>query len=228
MSPCELVGSLQGLWLKRGVRRSFVAAFCYLCRDFMFQTMQNIINSLKTQFNLSDGSIRELFAHSAVREIPKKQVLTSSFRHDPHFYFIEQGITRSYCVVDGKEVTSWFSAEGEIVFSTNNFYGKTPGYEYEIVQALEDTVAYAIPIKDLDVLYQTNIEIANWSRILHQQAFIETEKRLIARLYQSAEERYVDLLQSRPMLFRRVNLGHIASFLGISQVTLCQLRNKLR
>lgn len=205
-----------------------MAAFCYLCRDFMFQTMQNIINSLKTQFNLSDGSIRELFAHSAVREIPKKQVLTSSFRHDPHFYFIEQGITRSYCVVDGKEVTSWFSAEGEIVFSTNNFYGKTPGYEYEIVQALEDTVAYAIPIKDLDVLYQTNIEIANWSRILHQQAFIETEKRLIARLYQSAEERYVDLLQSRPMLFRRVNLGHIASFLGISQVTLCQLRNKLR
>lgn len=194
----------------------------------MFQTMQNIINSLKTQFNLSDGSIRELFAHSAVREIPKKQVLTSSFRHDPHFYFIEQGITRSYCVVEGKEVTSWFSAEGEIVFSTNNFYGKTPGYEYEIVQALEDTVAYAIPIKDLDVLYQTNIEIANWSRILHQQAFIETEKRLIARLYQSAEERYVDLLQSRPMLFRRVNLGHIASFLGISQVTLCQLRNKLR
>ena len=83
-------------------------------------------------------------------------------------------------------------------------------------------------IKDLEKLYWTNIEIANWSRLLHQEAFIETEKRLISRLYKSAEERYVDLLQARPILFQRVNLGYIASFLGISQVTLCHLRNKLR
>lgn len=194
----------------------------------MFQAMHHIIQSLKKQSGMSDSSIRELFAHSILLKVPKKQVLTSSFRQDRNFYFIEQGITRSYCVIDGKEVTSWFSAEGDIVFSTNSFYGKTPGYEHEIVQTLEDTIAYAIPITDLERLYRTHIEIANWSRMLHQRAFIETEKRLIARLYKSAEERYVDLLQSRPMLFQRVNLGHIASFLGISQVTLCQLRNKVR
>ena len=75
---------------------------------------------------------------------------------------------------------------------------------------------------------QTNIEIANWSRILHQEAFIMNEKRLISRLYKSAEERYIELLQTRPDLFQRVNLGYIASFLGISQVTLCHLRNKIK
>lgn len=177
---------------------------------------------------MSDSSINELFAHSVVLELPKKQVLTSSFHPDKNFYFIEKGIARSFCVLNGKEVTSWFSAEGDIVFSTNNFYGKIPGYEYEVVQVLEDTTLYAIPIKDLERLYWTNIEIANWSRILHQEAFIENEKRLISRLYKSAEERYADLLLTRPDLFRRVNLGYIASFLGISQVTLCQLRNKLK
>ena len=45
---------------------------------------------------------------------------------------------------------------------------------------------------------------------------------------QTANKRYMDLLQTRPILFQRVNLGYIASFLGISQVTLCHLRNKLR
>ena len=167
---------------------------------------------------MSNSSINELFAHSSLLELPKKHILTSSFQNDKNFYFIEKGIARSYCVINDKELTSWFSTEGDIVFSTNNFYGNQQGYEYEVVQLLENTVLYAVP----------NIEIANWSRILHQEAFIMNEKRLISRLYKSAEERYIELLQTRPDLFQRVNLGYIASFLGISQVTLCHLRNKIK
>ena len=177
---------------------------------------------------MSNSSINELFAHSSLLELPKKHILTSSFQNEKNFYFIEKGIARSYCVINDKELTSWFSTEGDIVFSTNNFYGNQQGYEYEVVQLLENTVLYAVPIKDLEKLYQTNIEIANWSRILHQEAFIMNEKRLISRLYKSAEERYIELLQTRPDLFQRVNLGYIASFLGISQVTLCHLRNKIK
>ena len=139
---------------------------------------------------MSNSSINELFAHSSLLELPKKHILTSSFQNDKNFYFIEKGIARSYCVINDKELTSWFSTEGDIVFSTNNFYGNQQGYEYEVVQLLENTVLYAVPIKDLEKLYQTNIEIANWSRILHQEAFIMNEKRLISRLYKSAEERY--------------------------------------
>lgn len=190
--------------------------------------MHNIIHSLKAKSNMSDRSIGELFAHSTLLELPKKYILTSSFQQDKNFYFIEKGIARSYCVFNGKEATSWFSTEGDIVFSTNNFYGNTEGYEYEMVQLLEDSVLYAIPIKELEKLYQTNLEIANWSRILHQEAFIMSEKRLIARLYKSAEERYMELKRTHPELFQRVNLGYIASFLGISQVTLCHLRNKIK
>ena len=170
----------------------------------------------------------ELFRHSVLLKYPKKHILTSSFQKDKNFYFLEQGIARSFCVIDGKEATSWFSLEGDIVFSTNNFYGYIKGYEHEKVQLLEDSLLYAIPVKVLETLYLTNIEIANWSRILHQEAFIMNEKRLISRLYHSAEERYCELLATRPELFRRVNLGYIASYLGISQVTLCHLRNKIR
>lgn len=45
-----------------------------------------------------------------------------------------------------------------------------------MVQMLEDGLLYAVPLKDLTRLYETNLEIANWSRILHQQAFIKNEK----------------------------------------------------
>lgn len=190
--------------------------------------MKNIINALKAKSGMSDNSINELFIHSSVLKLPKKHILTSSFQKDKNFYFIEKGIARSYCVINGKEATSWFSMEGDIVFSTNNFYGNVKGYEYEMVQLLENSILYAIPVKELETLYFNNIEIANWSRILHQDAFIVNEKRLISRLYKTAEERYIELLQTRPELFQRVNLGYIASYLGISQVTLCHLRNKIK
>lgn len=190
--------------------------------------MENIINVLKAKSGMSDNSINELFIHSSILKLPKKHILTSSFQKDKNFYFMEKGIARSYCVINGKEATSWFSMEGDIVFSTNNFYGNIRGYEYEMVQLLENSILYAIPIKELETLYLNNIEIANWSRILHQDAFIANEKRLISRLYKTAEERYIELLETRPELFQRVNLGYIASYLGISQVTLCHLRNKIK
>lgn len=190
--------------------------------------MKNIIDALKAKSDMSDNSINELFIHSSILKLPKKHILTSSFQKDKNFYFMEKGITRSYCVINGKEATSWFSMEGDIVFSTNNFYGYVKGYEYEMVQLLENSILYAIPVKELEKLYFSNIEIANWSRILHQDAFIANEKRLISRLYETAEERYIELLKTRPELFQRVNLGYIASYLGISQVTLSQLRNKIK
>ena len=179
--------------------------------------MKNITNALKAKSGMSDNSINELFIHSSVLKLPKKHILTSSFQKDKNFYFMEKGIARSYCVINGKEATSWFSMEGDIVFSTNNFYGNVKGYEYEMVQLLENSILYAIPVKELETLYR-----------LHQDAFIANEKRLISRLYETAEERYIELLQTRPELFQRVNLGYIASYLGISQVTLCHLRNKIK
>ena len=50
------------------------------------------------------------------------------------------------------------------------------------------------------------------------------ERRLIYRLYMSAEERYKDFVEKNPDLIQRVNLGYIASYLGMSHVTLCALR----
>lgn len=102
------------------------------------QKMDNIRKSLKAKSNMSEASIREIFRNSLSLEFPKRHILTSSFQLDKYFYFIEKGIARSFCVINGKEVTSWFSMEGDIIFSTNSFYGKMRGYEYEMVQLLEN------------------------------------------------------------------------------------------
>lgn len=73
-------------------------------------------------------------------------------------------------MADGKELTTWFSSEGDTVFSMLSCYLNKPGHDY--VQILEKSEVYIVSMNDLDNLYNTNIEIANWGRIIHQNAFL--------------------------------------------------------
>lgn len=186
--------------------------------------MDKIIKAINAIYQVSENTLKELTSCLRTIKIPKKTILIEPNKKNSNIYFIEKGIARSYCLIDGKEVTSWFSKEGELIYSTNSFYGRTEGYENEMVQILEDSLLYYIPIIELEKLCIDHADIANWLRILYQKAFVEMERRLIYRLYMSAEERYKDFSEKNPDLFQRVNLGYIASYLGMSHVTLCALR----
>lgn len=186
--------------------------------------MDVIIKSINETFRVSEAALEKLISCLHLIEIPKKTILIGPSQKNDNVYFVEKGIARSYILSEGKEVTSWFSKEGELIYSTNSFYGKTEGYENEVIQVLEDSFLYYIPVIELERLCFEYGDIANWLRILHQKAFVEMERRLICRLYMSAEERYRNFQEKNPDLYQRVNLGYIASYLGMSHVTLCALR----
>ncbi|WP_293907667.1 Crp/Fnr family transcriptional regulator [Sphingobacterium sp. UBA5670] len=186
--------------------------------------MDNIIASIRRHFDIKEESLEILLSNLKELSVPKKAILIQPDRSDRNIYFVENGIARAYTVRDGKEVTSWFSKEGDLLYSTNSFHGPVSGYESETVQILEDSVLYFMPIDQLEVLCRSHIDIANWMRYVHQKAFLEMERRLINRFYLSAEKRYEDFMANHSKLIQRVNLGYIASYLGISHVTLCSLR----
>ena len=190
--------------------------------------MDKIINSMEETFKINVNALEKLTSCLHTMNIAKRTILIESGKKDNNIYFIEKGIARSFNLIDGKELTSWFSREGQLIFSTNSFYGKTEGYETESVQVLENSLLYYMPISKINQLCLEEIDIANWLRVFHQNAFVEMERRLIMRLYLSAEERYKDFCSKNQDLFQRVNLGYIASYLGISHVTLCALRKSER
>lgn len=185
------------------------------------KTIKSVINQT---YPISEQALNKLTTCMQKTDMPKRSILIEPGIRNNNIYFVEKGIARAYLIIEGKEVTSWFSQEGDLLYSTNSFHGKVAGYESEMVQILEDSTLYYIPIPVLEDLCMNDVEISNWMRMIHQRAFVEMERRLIFRLYMSAEERYKDLLSRSPELLQRVNLGYIASFLGMSHVTLCSLR----
>ena len=184
--------------------------------------MKNIIATIKKTYPVSDSAINELILRFSEHHFSKREIIIRGGSLDRKVYFIERGITRSYCNIDGQEVTTWFSKEGDVTFGLLDLYRGEAGFEY--VETLEKTIAYSISIDELNKLYATEIDIANWSRIVHQECLLSLQYSRIDRLSLSAADRYAKLVKQWPEVLLRVNLGHIASFLGVTQPTLSKIR----
>ena len=186
--------------------------------------MKNIIESIRKQYPVSDLTIKELESYLTPCSFPKRYQLIKEGIYCKYAYFIEKGILRAYWVVDGEEYTTSFGAEGCIVFSMDELYYNKKSEEY--VETLEEVEAYRINISDLKNLMETNLELCNWGRIIHQNEYRRLHRSHKERLSLPAKERYEEFQKQFPEICKKVNLKYIASYLGITLSTLSRLRSK--
>jgi len=173
--------------------------------------MKNIIQSIRAAYPVSDTSMQALEACLTLCHFPKRYLLVKENIFCKYAYFIEEGMTRSY----------WLG-EGSIVFSMDELYYQKVSEEF--VETLEEVVAYRILLTDLIHLFETNIELCNWGRIIHQNEYRRLHRSHKERLTLPAKERYEAFKEQFPDVCQRVNLGFIASYLGITLSTLSRLR----
>lgn len=155
---------------------------------------------------------------------PKGHRLFRAEKVETSMYFIKKGIVRAYAYQNDTEITFWFGSEGEAVISMRSYVEGLPGYED--IELLEECELLELKMSELKHLFRTDIHIANWGRRFAERELIRTEERLISRQFRTAQERYEALLETNPDLLKRVQLGHIASYLGITQVSLSRIRAK--
>ena len=186
--------------------------------------MKRILEQINTLVPLSPATERALRDCLTPCRFPRRHLLVQADQRTWAAFFIERGLTRSYWLVNGEEITTSFSAEGSIVFSMDELYYGKPSEEF--VETLEETEAYRIALDDLQRLFRTNLELANWGRIIHQNEYRRLHRSHKERLTLSAAERYDAFCRQFPELMQRVQLGYIASYLGITLPTLSRLRGR--
>jgi len=184
--------------------------------------MKNVIDNMKSLYPISEETIQELESYVTLCHFPKKYQLIKENMFCRYAYFIEKGLTRSFWLVDGEEITTSFAGEGSIVFSMDELYYQKMSEEF--VEALEDIEAYRILLTDLTRLLETNIELSNWGRIIHQNEYRRLHRSHKERLTLPAKERYEEFKRQFPDVYQRTNLRYIASYLGITLSTLSRLR----
>src|SRR5690606_25672465 len=114
---------------------------------------------------------------------------------------------------------------GDSLISLNCYIHNCSGYEN--IQRLGNCVFYQINTQKIQQLFNQSIAIANWGRKLVELETLQIESRLMSKLFTSALDSYKALLYRATQIIQHVKLGYIASYLGISQVTLSRIRAKL-
>lgn len=157
---------------------------------------------------------------------PKGHMLFKAGKIETNIYFLKKGIVRAYSDAGDNEITFWFGQEGDTVISMKNYVAGERGYEH--IELLEDGECYKLKTSHLHELFLRDIHIANWGRKFAEMELIIAEEKFISRQFRTAAERYKTLLNESPGLVQRVQLGHIASFLGITQVSLSRIRAEIK
>lgn len=185
--------------------------------------LDSIIDSI---YPLPEASKSAFKAYVIETAFPKGHVLMKAGKIGTSVYFIKKGIVRAYANPRDNEVTFWFGKEGDAIISMKSYVENQKAYEN--IELLEDCQLYKLSAKDLQELFIEDVHIANWGRRFAERELIKTEEWLISRQFRTASERYSELLTNSPDLLQRVQLGHIASYLGITQVSLSRIRAEIR
>ena len=139
-------------------------------------------------------------------------------------YFITKGVARIYYFKDGIDITEQFFFENNIIARIESLFTGKPSRK--AIQILEDAEIIAINSTQLFKLYDTFPEIERLFRKIFEAAYVETVNRIEGIQFHSAEERYNALVNEAPNVLMRVPLKHVASYLGITQVSLSRIRGQ--
>lgn len=139
-----------------------------------------------------------------------------------HAYFCSEGLFRMYYTLeDGREYNKSFAAEGDFVTSYGAMITREPSYFS--IQALEDAAIIEVPYSLLQELMERE---HGWERLVRkavEQLYLKKEERERQLLFFDAATRYRAFLDKYPHIAGRLPQYHIASYLGISPVSLSRL-----
>jgi CRP-like cAMP-binding protein len=184
--------------------------------------MKAVLNFFKQYNSLSKEAEEAIDDISKIVHIKKNSDLQPIGHTCRTIYFINKGVARIYYYKDGNDITESFSFENNIIARVESLFSGIPSRK--AIQALEDTELVAIDSTGLFKLYDAFPEIERLFRKIFESGYVETVHRIEGIQFHTAEERYAALLKEAPDVLKRVPLKYIASYLGVTQVSLSRIR----
>jgi len=158
------------------------------------------------------------------QEIPAKTILLKEGVVSKKAYYIEQGCLRAWFNNNGRDITFQFFFEGEGVSSIESFMTKQPSLF--TIESIERCVIHSISKNDFSTIIDTSPIIKQQFEEQILQRLIFYQKLFLSRIKDNPEKRYLELLKTNPKILQRVPQHYIASFLGITSVSLSRIRNR--
>ena len=206
---------------------------CYLFR-FNFQTNCAMIDSSKAillRFFQNHGLTAASVIEEALSYFEEKCLFKNDFFLKEgvvsnEYMILETGVLRAFTHdTEGADVTTSFYGAGSLVLEVASFFHRTPSKEN--MQALTDSKGWVITFEKLNGLFHAHPAFRETGRSILVKGFASLKERMLSMINETAEQRYLTLLQKNPDIFQQAPLKHIASYLGITDTSLSRIRKEL-
>lgn len=185
---------------------------------------QVLIDYITQLGSFTDAEIDAIFDMIKVRAYEKGKVLLRENQVGNTCYFVLRGCVRQYYLMDGEEKTTAFFTEGMPVSSTYVFENQ-PSRFYLVCN--EDCIVIEGSAEDEQAFFAQMPKMETLSRIGAEQELKKTQEKMADFIMNSPEERYLNLLNTRPDLLERVPQYQLASYLGVTPESLSRIRKRI-
>ncbi len=155
-----------------------------------------------------------------------KGILLKSGKIDKDLLFILKGVARAYCINEkGQEINNFIRAEGHLMGDANVFGDEIQTLD---IEAIGEIHYLKFDVSELENLGYRNPKIMKFYLGFLKEIIVTLSYRLNTFVTMTSEERYVDLITWNPILIETAFDKHIASFLGITPLTIHRIKKKLK
>lgn len=173
---------------------------------------------------LSDAELEEVTGKFKKKEIKKNDYLFKQGDTCKDLIFVQQGCLRLFYLKDDVDVSVWFAFEQSSAIEICSFISESPSNYF--LQAIEASEVLFLPKTELNKLYVSHPKMQEMMRNFWEDAMLTLINRFTALQKDSAEKRYLDLL-NKPDYLKAIPQKYLASFIGVTPTSLSRIRKKI-
>lgn len=167
----------------------------------------------------------DTFKHLFKRqEVPAKTILLEEGQISRTMFFIEKGCLRTWVNNDGRDITTQFFFEGGTVSSIESF--RANQLSLYSIESIEPCILQTISQQDFQNVLEKFPQIKEEMQEHLFKRLLKAQKTFYSYLKNNPEQRYKELIEEHPHIIQRIPQHYIASYLGITSVSLSRIRNR--
>ena len=185
---------------------------------------ENIKNAFSEHIKLTETELLILSESLITKHYKKGEYFIKEKDFCDYVGFVDKGLFNFFYLIDGVEHIRGF-------FFMNDFISNYPCFllgnkSKFYIRALENSSITLIHKKDLFLLYKQLPKLQELSRSIVEKLYIEISEKYESFFIKTAEERYLELINSEPDILKIVPQYMIASYLGITPEGLSRIKKR--
>jgi CRP-like cAMP-binding protein len=186
--------------------------------------MKDLLAYLETFHPLSEALKSYLAKNVVPVSFPSRHILLEVPKIASHIYYLSDGFAMSYTLSRDGKVTENFWKKGQIIIAFESFVYQKPSFE--VIQLLRPSDLICISFETMSHMLDTVPDANTLYRLILQQHYAQTRKRLRMLKYSDPFSQYQNLLATYPDIERIATQRSIATYLGVTPQTLSRIKRE--